>query len=121
MTIVCSLNKGFQRPRLSAVMGSQMSSLEHEAHFQRPVYKDLLSFALDERPVDYDEQRPLYVDAENPKLSLNSRQVRLLIRTLIAGLKQGADVGRGDCVLVTLPNNVRLFFSVSQLSLRSHN
>ncbi|OKL62645.1 hypothetical protein UA08_01658 [Talaromyces atroroseus] len=87
-------------------MGGQMSSLRHDVRFQRPIYKDLLSFALDERPVDYDDHRPLYVDAENPAWSLNAVQVRQLVRTLIAGLKKAADVNEGDCVLVTLPNNV---------------
>lgn len=92
-----------------------MSSLHHDAHFQRPVYKDLLSFALDERPVDYDDHRPLYVDAENPTWSLNILQVKLLIRTLIAGLRRAADIREGDCVLVTLPNNVlysSIFFGI---------
>jgi hypothetical protein len=91
-------------------MGNQMSSLRHDAHFQRPIYKDLLSFALDEQPVEYDDHRPLFVDAENPAWSLNALQVRLLVRTLIAGLKQVADVRDGDCVLVTLPNNVSFIF-----------
>jgi acyl-coenzyme A synthetase/AMP-(fatty) acid ligase len=91
-------------------MGGQTSSMEHNTHFQRPVYKDLLSFALEEQPVAYDEQRPLYVDAENPGLSLNVRQVRVFVRTVIAGLKRRAGVEAGDCVLVTLPNNVSLSF-----------
>lgn len=89
-------------------MGAQASSMEHDTRFQRPVYKDLLSFALDEQPVAYDEQRPLYVDAENPALSLNLRQVKVFVRTVIAGLKKRAGVETGDCVLVTLPNNVHL-------------
>ncbi|EEA27204.1 hypothetical protein TMatcc_004518 [Talaromyces marneffei ATCC 18224] len=87
-------------------MGGQISSMEHDTRFQSPIYKDLLSFALDEQPVAYDEQRPLYVDAENPTLSLNARQVRLFVRTVIAGLKKRAGIEAGDCVLVTLPNNV---------------
>ena len=89
-------------------MGGQASIMEHDTRFQRPIYKDLLSFALDEKPVAYDEQRPLYVDAENPALSLNARQVRLFVRTIIAGLRKRAGVEDGDCVLVTLPNNVCL-------------
>lgn len=97
--------------RHKKIMGGQFSSLHHETSFQRPVYKDLLSFALDERPVEYDDHRPLYVDAENPAWSLNIRQVRLVVRTLIAGLKRAAGVQQGDCVLLTLPNNVRLFRS----------
>lgn len=95
-------------------MGGQTSSMEHNTRFQRPVYKDLLSFALDEQPVPYDEQRPLYVDAENPALSLNVRQVRVFVRTVIAGLRRRAGVETGDCVLVTLPNNVSLSFVLGQ-------
>ena len=94
----------------AAVMGGQTSSMAHNTRFQRPVYKDLLSFALDEQPVAYDEQRPLFVDAENPALSLNARQVRVFVRTVIAGLRKRAGVETGDCVLVTLPNNVSLSF-----------
>jgi non-ribosomal peptide synthetase component E (peptide arylation enzyme) len=89
-------------------MGGQTSSMKHNPRFQRPVYMDLLSFALDEQPVAYDEQRPLYVDAENPALSLNARQVRIFVRTVIAGLRKRAGIKTGDCVLVTLPNNVYL-------------
>lgn len=96
-------------------MGGQISSMEHDTRFQSPIYKDLLSFALDEQPVAYDEQRPLYVDAENPTLSLNARQVRLFVRTVIAGLKKRAGIEAGDCVLVTLPNNVR-FSTIYRLS-----
>ncbi|EED19621.1 adenylate-forming enzyme AfeA [Talaromyces stipitatus ATCC 10500] len=96
-------------------MGGQTSSMEHNAHFMRPVYKDLLSFAFDEKPVAYDEYRPLYVDAENPSLSLNAHQVRLFVRTVIAGLKKRANLEAGECVLVTLPNNVlysSIFYSI---------
>lgn len=70
------------------------------------VYTDLLSFAFN-GPVCYDKRQPLFIDAEDPSRSLNAIQTRLLIRTLIAGLK-AHDVQSGDCVLVHLGNNVSL-------------
>ncbi|PKY03567.1 acetyl-CoA synthetase-like protein [Aspergillus campestris IBT 28561] len=76
-------------------------------------YTDLLSFAF-QGPVEYDQSRPLFIDAENPSRSLNASQFRLLVRTLIAGLK-AHHVQRGDCVLVHLGNNIiypALFFSI---------
>lgn len=68
------------------------------------VYTDLLSFAF-RGPVHYDQQRPIFIDAEDPSRSLNAAQFRVLVRTLIAGLK-AHHVQRGDCVLVHLGNNV---------------
>lgn len=91
-------------------MGGIFSHLNEAPTFSRPVYTDVVSFALDDRPVDYDSQRPLYVDAENPSRAINSRQLRLLVRSLISGLRHGADVRDGDCVLVYLPNNVGYLF-----------
>jgi non-ribosomal peptide synthetase component E (peptide arylation enzyme) len=87
-------------------MGAKGSFMEHDNQFQSRVFKDLLSFALDEQPVPYDDQRPLYVDAERPNLSLNASQFRYLVQTLIAGLRRRAGIQSGDVVLVTLPNNV---------------
>ncbi|KAL4968878.1 adenylate-forming enzyme AfeA [Aspergillus stella-maris] len=77
------------------------------------VYTDLLTFCL-RGPVAYDQDQPLFIDAENPSRSLSARQFRTLVRTLIAGLK-AHHVQRGDCVLVHLGNNIvypALFFSV---------
>ena len=87
-------------------MGGRFSSIDEAPTFTRPVYTDLVSFALYDRPVTYDSQRPLYVDADNPGWAINSRQLRLLVRSLISGLRHGADLQEGDCVLVNLPNNV---------------
>jgi hypothetical protein len=67
-------------------------------------YTDLLSFAFGS-PQPYDQQRPLYIDAEHPSCSLNSLQFRLLVRTLVAGLK-AHNVQKGDCVLVHMGNSV---------------
>ncbi|KAL5362691.1 hypothetical protein BJX96DRAFT_106345 [Aspergillus floccosus] len=76
-------------------------------------YTDLLTFAF-HGPTRYDETRPLLIDAEDPSRWLSAQHFRLLVRTLIAGLK-AHHVQRGDCVLVHLGNNIiypALFFSV---------
>ncbi|EAW13115.1 adenylate-forming enzyme AfeA [Aspergillus clavatus NRRL 1] len=81
-----------------------------EAH---PVYTDLLTFCFD-GSVQYDHQRPLFIDAQDSSRSLNACQFRLLVRTLIAGLK-AHHVQRGDSVLVHLGNNIiypALFFAI---------
>lgn len=70
------------------------------------VYTDLLTFSF-HGPFQYDRRRPLFIDAEEPSRSLNAAQARLLIRTLIAGLK-AHQVLSGDCVLVHLGNSVSL-------------
>jgi hypothetical protein len=90
------------------MVGSQTSfQMDVRSTHHTPVYKDLLTFALDDRPVEYDEQRPIYIDAENPSWALNARQFRMLVRSLIAGLRHAADLREAECVLVHLPNNVR--------------
>ncbi|KAE8392228.1 hypothetical protein BDV23DRAFT_151845 [Aspergillus alliaceus] len=76
-------------------------------------YTDLLTFAFS-GPQPYDEQRPLFIDAEHPSYSLNALQFRLLVRTLIAGLK-AHNVQKGDCVLVHMGNSIiypALFYGI---------
>lgn len=75
----------------------------------QPVYTDLLSFAF-RGPAHYDQQRPIFIDAEDPSRSFNAAQFRVLVRTLIAGLK-AHHVQRGDCVLVHLGNSVSVFYN----------
>ncbi|RAL06444.1 adenylate-forming enzyme AfeA [Aspergillus ibericus CBS 121593] len=75
-------------------------------------HADVLSFAFS-RAVNYDEDRPLYIDAKDSSRSLSARQLRRLVRALIAGLKR--HIQKGDCVLVHLGNSYvhpALFFGV---------
>lgn len=65
---------------------------------------DLLSFTF-QGPGGYDRRQPLFIDAEEPSRSLNAAQARLLVRTLIAGLK-AHQMESGDCVLLHLGNSV---------------
>ena len=68
------------------------------------IYTDLLTFVL-ESNFQYDDQRPLYIDAENPTHALNGFQFRMVIKSFIAGLRV-IGLQRGDCVLVHLGNSV---------------
>ncbi|RAH83132.1 adenylate-forming enzyme AfeA [Aspergillus japonicus CBS 114.51] len=73
---------------------------------------DVVSFAFN-GPVEYDQTRPLYIDARDPSRSLNAYQLKHLVQTLVAGLKR--HVEPGDAVLVHLGNSFAhsaLFFSI---------
>ncbi|GAD97518.1 hypothetical protein AN0054.2 [Paecilomyces variotii No. 5] len=77
------------------------------------IYKDLLTFALNPA-TPFDENKPLYVDAENPARALSASRFRALVRTLIAGLRAHG-LQNGDCVLVHMGNHViysALFFGI---------
>ena len=67
---------------------------------------DLVSFAFDHQ-VDYDQGKPLYIDALDPDRCLNARQLKLLVQKLASGFKN-AGVRKGDRVLVHLFNSVYL-------------
>ncbi|KAL2860692.1 adenylate-forming enzyme AfeA [Aspergillus lucknowensis] len=93
-------------------MGLWESSLARP-QYGNEVYTDLLTFCF-RGPVPYNEDRPLFIDAEDPSRYFSARQFRTLVRTLIAGLK-AQHVQRGDCVLVHLGNSIiypALFFSI---------
>ncbi|RAH75582.1 adenylate-forming enzyme AfeA [Aspergillus aculeatinus CBS 121060] len=73
---------------------------------------DVVSFAFN-GPVEYDQTRPLYIDARDPSRSLNAYQLKHLVQTLVAGLKR--HVEPGEAVLVHLGNSFAhsaLFFSI---------
>ncbi|KAH8658001.1 adenylate-forming enzyme AfeA [Xylariales sp. PMI_506] len=64
---------------------------------------DLVSFAFDAQ-VNYDSNKPLYISAENPAVSLNSSQTKTVVQQLIAGFR-AAGLRMGETVLVCVPNN----------------
>ncbi|RAK95495.1 acetyl-CoA synthetase-like protein [Aspergillus ibericus CBS 121593] len=72
-----------------------------------PLSRDVVTFAL-EAQAEYDPCEPLFIDAHEPSLSLNATQFRFLVHSLIAGFKANA-MQPGDCVLVHMGNNIRLF------------
>ncbi|PGH06318.1 hypothetical protein AJ79_06561 [Helicocarpus griseus UAMH5409] len=96
-------------------MGGQISSPRSTNLVpQPPSCKDVLSFVFDDRPSQYEEQRPIYIDAQNPSWTLNAKQFRKLVRLLIAGFKANG-LQKGDCVLVHLSNQVlysAIFYSI---------
>ncbi|KAJ5952116.1 uncharacterized protein N7479_010529 [Penicillium vulpinum] len=77
------------------------------------VYSDLLSFTFD-GPKPYNQNQPLFIDAEDPSRSFTGSQFRQLVQTLIAGLK-AHNIQQGDCVLLHLGNSIlypALFFGI---------
>ncbi|KAJ5690179.1 Nicotinic acid-CoA ligase pyr1 [Penicillium macrosclerotiorum] len=67
------------------------------------LYTDLLTFTFC-GPTPYNQNQPLFIDAEDPSRSFTATQFRQLVRTLIAGLK-AHNVRQGDCVLLHLGNS----------------
>ncbi|KAJ6113086.1 hypothetical protein N7512_008410 [Penicillium capsulatum] len=68
------------------------------------IYTDLLTFAFC-GPARYNQNQPLYINAEDPSRSFTGAQFQQLVRTLIAGFK-AHHVQQGDCVLVHLGNSI---------------
>lgn len=68
------------------------------------LYTDLLTFTFC-GPTPYNQNQPLFIDAEDPSRSFTAAQFRQLVRTLITGLK-AHNVRQGDCVLLHLGNSV---------------
>lgn len=71
---------------------------------QQTTYTDLLTFTFC-GPTPYNQNQPLFIDAEDPSRSFTAAQFRQLVRTLIAGFK-AYGVQPGDCVLLHLGNSV---------------
>ena len=71
---------------------------------ERRAGTDLLTFAFD-RPYEVDERKPIYIDTEDSIRSLNKREIRTLVRRLIAGF-HAAGLRKGESVLVALANHV---------------
>ncbi|KAI1881397.1 hypothetical protein JX265_000223 [Neoarthrinium moseri] len=64
---------------------------------------DVVSFAFDKQKA-FDNGKPLYIDAEDPRRSLDYTQTRQLVRRIIAGLRAHG-LRKGETVLVHLFNN----------------
>lgn len=80
-----------------------MDTTNSSEELQAP-YQDVVSFAFDRQKV-FDEGKPLYINADDPRQFLNYAQTLRFVRQLIAGLKTGG-LEDGDTVLVHLFNNV---------------
>ncbi|KAI9818922.1 MAG: hypothetical protein M1827_007743 [Pycnora praestabilis] len=73
---------------------------------------DLLSWTFGN--LDYDQDKPIYVDAANPARTLSAREARTVVRKLIAGLK-AEGLQPGDCVCIHAFNDI--FYSLIFLAI----
>ena len=55
---------------------------------------------------DYDPEKKIYVNPDDPSLSISASEARITVRKLIAGFK-AVGLQSGDCVCVHAFNNVR--------------
>lgn len=74
-----------------------------EGPVQVPV-TDILSFIFDNQ-TGYNEQKPLFVDADDSSRYLDYLTCRKLVRKMIAGFK-ALGLQDGDCVLCQIANTV---------------
>lgn len=65
--------------------------------------KDILSWIYDD--LNYDENRPIYIDALEPSRYYSAKTARILIRKLAAGFRR-IGVGQGDCVCLHSFNDI---------------
>lgn len=56
---------------------------------------------------DYDQDKQIYTDPDNPQRSLSASEARVMVRKLIAGFK-AKGLQPGDCVCVHAFNDVSL-------------
>ncbi|KAH8901305.1 acetyl-CoA synthetase-like protein [Thozetella sp. PMI_491] len=64
---------------------------------------DLVSFAFDVQ-TSYDEDKPIYISAHSPAVSLSAVQTRDLVQKLVAGF-QNAGLQKGNVVLLCVGNS----------------
>ena len=81
--------------------------LESSDALTRACSSDLLTYTF-EGPIHYDrDNKPLYIEAEDPSRYLTASQSKCLVRKLIAGFRH-VGVKKGDRIVVHLPNTVNL-------------
>ncbi|KAL1614431.1 hypothetical protein SLS54_009778 [Diplodia seriata] len=60
--------------------------------------KDILSWGFDD--AEYDQDKPLWIDASDPSRSISANQTRTIIKQLVAGFRK-AGLKPGDTVCIT--------------------
>jgi len=65
--------------------------------------EDAASFALDH--CDYDPDKPIYHDLENPSRTISHRQANTIVRKLVAGFRR-AGLKKDDCFSITSFNEI---------------
>lgn len=66
---------------------------------------DLVSWTFGNQ--DYDQDKKIYIDADNPERSLSASQARRIVRELVAGFR-AAGLKPQECVCVHAFNDVRI-------------
>ena len=64
---------------------------------------DLVSWVFGNQ--SYDQDRVIYIDAEQPERTITAKQARQKVKQLVAGLK-AAGLRKGDCVCIHAFNDV---------------
>lgn len=78
---------------------------------------DLVSFAFDAQE-EYNEHKPLFIDAQCPELCVSASLARSLVKTMIAGLRNKG-LQKGDAVLLCIGNHVSTCCSAPTLKLEA--
>lgn len=65
--------------------------------------EDIVSFALDH--CDYDPDKPIYHDLDDPSRTISWRQANEVVRKLVAGFRK-AGLKKGDCFSITSFNEI---------------
>ena len=84
-----------QQPKTSTMECSLASIMENRS--------DLVSWVFGNQ--SYDQDRVIYIDAEQPERTITAKQARQMVKRLIAGLK-AAGLRKGDCVCIHAFNDV---------------
>ena len=84
------------------------STRQQKADLQGRGSFDLLTYAFERSPNQYNVHMPLYIDPTCPSRNLSAWETRAFVRRMVAGLK-GIGLTEGDCVLVHLFNTVSSF------------
>lgn len=83
---------------------------------------DIVSYCFDKQ-TDYDETKPILIDADEPSRSLSAASLKILVQRLIAGFR-ALGLQEGDCVLCQIPNTVSVtppfYASTSTVFLPAH-
>ncbi|KAJ4374869.1 Acyl-CoA synthetase actt5 [Neocucurbitaria cava] len=66
---------------------------------------DLVSFSFGNTSSDYNDDKPIYHDADDENRTLSRRQGRTLVRKLVAGFRK-AGLKKGDCFAITSFNDI---------------
>ncbi|KAH7366615.1 acyl-CoA synthetase [Pyrenochaeta sp. MPI-SDFR-AT-0127] len=67
--------------------------------------EDLVSFTFGNNAADYDDDKPIYHDADDESRTLSRRQGRNVVRKLVAGFRK-AGLKKGDCFAITSFNDI---------------